>query len=158
MPSRSGLRRLRRGRPDPEIESESGCGLTLGGEGLKTCGGMIVAPQENLTRLTRPNRSPMEPKAGPLCAAAVRGGSGFFLRRIDCGTEQVPVPIPGPGVYLVFPADFAARSEQTLSETPAGRPACGGGGETRVMCCSRFFQIRNWRFFSCRVHSLWAFF
>jgi hypothetical protein len=129
MPSRSGLRRLRRGRPDPEIESESGCGLTLGGEGLKTCGGMIVAPQENLTRLTIPNRSPMEPKAGPLCAAAVRGGSGFFLRRIDCGTEQVPVPIPEPGVYLVFPADFAARSEQALSETPAGRPGGGGGGK-----------------------------
>ena len=88
MPSRSGLRRLRRGRPDPEIESESGCGLTLGGEGLKTCGGIVVAPQENLTRLTLPNRSPMEPKAGPLCAAAVRGGSGLFFtqNRLRYGT------------------------------------------------------------------------
>jgi len=31
-------------------------------------------------------------------------------------------------MFLVFPADFAARSEQVASETPAGRPVGGGGG------------------------------
>ena len=64
--------------------------------------------------------------------AAVRGGArgdpGFCLRSIDCGTVLVPVPVPGQAMSLVFPADFAARSEQALSETPAGRPAGVGGG------------------------------
>jgi hypothetical protein len=44
----------------------------LGGEGLKTCG-IIVLPQENLTLLAEPNRAPVGSKAGPLCAAAARG-------------------------------------------------------------------------------------
>jgi len=35
-------------------------------------------------------------------------------------------------MFLVFPADSAARSEQAASDTPAGRPADGGGG--RVGC------------------------
>jgi hypothetical protein len=48
--------------------------MKLGGVGLKTCG-MIDFSQENLTLLTIPNRSPMESKAGPLCAAAARGDS-----------------------------------------------------------------------------------
>jgi hypothetical protein len=73
MPSLSGMRRTRRGRPETDIESGSGCGLEQGGEGLKTCG-MIVFPQENLTLFARPNRTPMEPRAGPLCAAAALDG------------------------------------------------------------------------------------
>ncbi|MFN9953592.1 MAG: hypothetical protein ACK55I_10855, partial [bacterium] len=55
MPSRSGELRTRRGRPETDGGSGSGCGLNLGGEGLKTCG-IIVFPQENLTLLTGPNR------------------------------------------------------------------------------------------------------
>ena len=74
MPSRSGERRTRRGRPETDVGSGSGCGMELGGVGLKTCG-MIDFSQENLTLLTIPNRSPMESKAGPLCAAAARGDS-----------------------------------------------------------------------------------
>jgi len=127
MPSRSGMRRTRRGRPEPDFGSGSGCGLLLGGEGLKTCG-IIISSQENLTRLTQPNRAPMGSKAGPLCAAAARGDPGFCLRSIDCGTVLVPVPVPALALSLVFPADFAARSEQVVSETPAGRPVGGGGG------------------------------
>ena len=38
-------------------------------------------------------------------------------------------------MFLVFPADFAARSEQVASETPAGRPVGGGGGVGRVPVC-----------------------
>ena len=72
MPSRSGERRTRRGRPETDIGSGSGCGLEVGGAGLKTCG-IIVFPQENLTHLSEPNRAPMGSKAGPLCAAAARG-------------------------------------------------------------------------------------
>jgi hypothetical protein len=72
MPSRSGERRMRRGRPETDIGSGSGCGLKMGGEGLKTCG-IIEFPQENLTLLTGPNRAPIGSKAGPLCAAAARG-------------------------------------------------------------------------------------
>jgi hypothetical protein len=151
MPSRSGERRTRRGRPETDVRSGSGCGLKMGGAGLKTCW-IIVFPQENLTLFDEPNRAPMGSKAGPLCAAAARGDPGFCLRRIDCGTVLVQA------TFLVFPADFAARSEQALSETPEGRPAGGGGGVASLICCSRFFQIRNWRFFSYRVHSLWAFF
>jgi hypothetical protein len=74
MPSRSGMRRTRRGRLETDIGSESGSGFKLGGEGLKTCG-IMVFPQENLTLFAGPNRAPMEPRAGPLCAAAVRDGS-----------------------------------------------------------------------------------
>jgi hypothetical protein len=48
--------------------------MELGGVGLKTCG-ITVFSQENLTLLTKPNRAPMESKAGPLCAAAARGDS-----------------------------------------------------------------------------------
>jgi hypothetical protein len=72
MPSRSGGRRTRRGRPETDIGSGSGCGLKMGGEGVKTCG-MIVLPQENLTLFVLPNRAPKGSKAGPLCAAAARG-------------------------------------------------------------------------------------
>ena len=127
MPSRSGERRTRRGQPETDIGSGSGCGLEVGGAGLKTCG-IMVFPQENLTHLTGPNRAPMGSKAGPLCAAAARGDPGFCLRSIDCGTVLVPVPVPALALSLVFPADFAARSEQVVSETPAGRPVGGGGG------------------------------
>jgi hypothetical protein len=74
MPSRSGERRIRRGGPETDVESGSGCGMELGGVGLKTCG-ITVFSQENLTLLTKPNRAPMESKAGPLCAAAARGDS-----------------------------------------------------------------------------------
>ncbi len=103
----------------------------MGGEGLKTCG-IIVFPQENLTLLTEPNRAPMGSKAGPLCAAAARGDPGFCLRSIDCGTVLVPVPVPALATFLVFPADFAARSEQVASETPAAcrEQACLFGGNT----------------------------
>jgi hypothetical protein len=72
MPSRSGERRTRRGRPETDDGSGSGCGIEWGGEGLKTCG-IIVVSQENLTLLADPNRAPMRSKAGPLCAAAARG-------------------------------------------------------------------------------------
>jgi hypothetical protein len=72
MPGRSGERRTRRERPETDGGSGSGCGLELGGEGLKTCG-IIVFPQENLTLLAEPNRAPMGSKAGTLCAAAARG-------------------------------------------------------------------------------------
>jgi hypothetical protein len=72
MPSRSGERRTQHVRPETDVGSGSGCGMKLGGEGLKTCG-IIVFPQENLTLLAEPNRAPMGSKAGPLCAAAVRG-------------------------------------------------------------------------------------
>ncbi len=99
----------------------------MGGEGLKTCG-IKVFPQENLTLLTEPTRAPMGSKAGPLCAAAARGDPGFCLRSIDCGTVLVPVPVPILALFLVFPAGFAARSEQMVSETPAGRPDGSGGG------------------------------
>ncbi len=99
----------------------------MGGAGLKTCG-IMVFPQENLTLFDEPNRAPMGSKAGPLCVAAARSDPGFCLRRIDCGTVLVPVPVPVQATFLVFPADFAARSEQALSETSAGRPAGGGGG------------------------------
>ncbi len=127
MPSWSGERRTRRGRLETDIGSGSGCGLKLGGEGLKTCG-IIVFPQENLTLLAEPNRAPMGSKAGPLCAAAALGDPRFCLRSIDCGTVLVPVPVPAQATFLVFPADFTARSEQMASETPAGRPVGGGGG------------------------------
>jgi hypothetical protein len=70
MPSRSGERRTRRGRPETDIGS--GSGVKVGGEGLKTCG-IMVFPQENLTLLNGPNPAPMGSKAGPLCAAAARG-------------------------------------------------------------------------------------
>jgi hypothetical protein len=102
MPSRSGMRRTRRGRPETDFGSGSGCGLKLGGEGLKTCG-IIVFPQENLTLLTEPNRAPLGLKAGPLCAAAARGDPGFCLRSIDCGTVLVPVPVLVHATFLVFP-------------------------------------------------------
>jgi hypothetical protein len=72
MPSRSSGWRTRRGRPETDIGSGSGCGFEMGGEGLKTCG-MIVFPQENLTLFAGPNRAPMGSKAGPLCMAAARG-------------------------------------------------------------------------------------
>jgi hypothetical protein len=140
MLSQSGMRRTRRGRPEPDFGSGSGCGLKLGGEGLKTCG-IIVFPQENLTRLTEPNRAPMGSKAGPLCAAAAPGDPRFCLRSIDCGTVPVPIPVPALALSLVFPADFAARSEQMSSETPAGRPVgggVGGGGvQSTVRRCRR---------------------
>ncbi len=68
MPSRSGERRT---RPETDDGSGSGCGLKLGGEGLKTCG-ITIFPQENLTLFAGPNRAPMGSKAGPLCAAAAR--------------------------------------------------------------------------------------
>ncbi len=60
----------------------------------------------------------------------------FFLRRIDCGTVLVPVPVPVLATFLVFPADFAARSEQKVSESPAGRPVGGGGkwGGSKPCC------------------------
>jgi hypothetical protein len=103
----------------------------MGGAGLKTCG-IIVFPQENLTLLAKPNRAPMGSKAGLLCAAAARGDPGFSLRRIDCGTVLVPVPVPVQATFLVFPAGFAARSAQVASETPAGRPVGGGGGKGGV--------------------------
>jgi hypothetical protein len=127
MPSRSGMRRTRRGRPEPDFRSGSGCGLNMGGEGLKTCG-IIVFPQENLTLLAEPNRAPMGSKAGLLCAAAARGDPGFCLRSIDCGTVLVPVTVLVLASFLVFPAGFAARLEQVASETLAGRPVGGGGG------------------------------
>jgi hypothetical protein len=116
------MRRTRCGRPEPDLGSGSGCGFKMGGEGLKTCG-IIVFPQENLTLLTEPNCAP---KAGPLCATAARGDPGFCLRSIDCGT--VLVPVPALETFLVFPAGFAACSEQVASETPVGRPVGGGGG------------------------------
>jgi len=72
MPSRSGERRMRRGRPETDVGSGSGFGMKLGGEGLKTYG-IIVFPQENLTLLAERNRAPMGSKAGPLFAAAARG-------------------------------------------------------------------------------------
>jgi hypothetical protein len=59
---------------------------------------------------------------------AARGGPRFFLRRIDCRTVLVLVPVPAHATFLVFPADFTARSQQMASETPAGRPVGGGGG------------------------------
>ncbi len=121
MPSRSGEQRTRRGRPETDIGSGSGCGLEMGGAGLKTCG-IMVFPQENLTLLAEPNHAPMGSKAGPLCAAAARSDPGFCLRRIDCGTVLVPVPVPAQATFLVFPPDFAARSAQVASKTPAGRP------------------------------------
>jgi hypothetical protein len=65
--SRSDMRWTRRGRPETDIGSGSGSGLKLGGEGLKTCG-IIELPQDNLTLFAEPNRAPMGPKAGPLCA------------------------------------------------------------------------------------------
>ncbi len=133
MPSRSGMRQTRRGRPKTDFGSGSGCGLKLGGEGLKTCG-IIVFPQENLTLLTEPNRAPMGSKAGPLCAAAACSDPGFCLRSIDCGTVLVLVQVPAQATFLVFPADFAVRSEQMVSETPAGRPVGGGGGSGGLNC------------------------
>ncbi len=78
MPSRSGMRRTR-GRPEPDNGFGSGSGLKLGGEGLKTCG-IIVFPQENLTLFAEPNRAPMEPKAGLLCAGAARGVLDFLAQ------------------------------------------------------------------------------
>jgi hypothetical protein len=51
MPSRSGERRMRRGRPETDDGSGSGCGVNLGGEGLKTCG-ITIFTQENLTLFT----------------------------------------------------------------------------------------------------------
>ncbi len=74
MPSRSGERRTRRGRPETDNDSGSGSGMEVGDAGLKTCGIMTFS-QENLTHLTVPNRAPMESKAGPLCAATARGDS-----------------------------------------------------------------------------------
>jgi hypothetical protein len=149
MPSRSSMRRTRHGRSEPDFRSGSGCGLKLGGEGLKTCG-IIVFPQENLTRLTEPNRAPMGSKAGPLCAAAARSDPGFCFRSIDCGTVPVPIPVPALALSLVFPADFAARSEQVSSETPAGRPVGGGGwGASKVLSegADELNGALNWRFF-----------
>ncbi len=105
MPSRSGERWTRSRRPETDIGSRSGCGLEMGGAGLKTCG-IMVFPQESLTLLAEP----MGSKAGPLCAAAAHGDPGFCLRRIDCGTVLVPVPVPAQATFLVFPSDFAARS------------------------------------------------
>jgi hypothetical protein len=35
-------------------------------------------------------------------------------------------------MFLVFPADSAARSEQMAFDTPAGRPVGGGGGRGGV--------------------------
>ncbi len=58
------------------------------------------------------------------------------MRRIDCGTVLVPVPVLAQAAFLVFPVGFAARSEQVASETPAGRPIGGGGGRGGVKLSS----------------------
>jgi hypothetical protein len=88
-----------------------------------------VMGKKGLTRFTISSRSPMKvSKAGRLCAAAARSDTRFSLRRINCGTGQVPVPVPDRDASLVVPMDFAAQSELVVSETPVGRPDGGGGG------------------------------